>query len=250
MAWEQLFWVVRAGARWGDSSSSGRRCHVNGLLQAQSAGQRLARRERSRPEICLSDAKAKPRSWTCDASISAPLTENSFFRGLLGYRVQRFRFTYTDKLQGEIFDPNRGYFPPEFVFESGPVIEFSHITGTSIWRNRACCSGFGGDFSGSLGARSDEISSDFGFVRADNEDFHILRTPGPRITTESSKGTSWHMNLGVEWRVNDRFGLTLEGDFMRIYTGGRHLLTERAALNLGMAPGCGPSRSTSPSAAP
>ena len=70
------------------------------------------------------------------------------------------------------------------------------------------------------------FQADYGFVKADNEDYHILRTPGPRYTTESSRGSSWHLNLGVEFRASNRLGFTLEGDFMRIYTKGRHVLSE------------------------
>ncbi len=227
--WEQLFWVVRAGAavgRFQVNLEGAATLSVFSKLKAQDSDW-LDVNNPDQKSV-FSDAKAKPRSWTFDASLSAPLTENAFLRGLVGYRVQRFRFTYTDMLQGEIFDPNRGYFPPEFVFESGPVIDFTqHYRHFYLGGIVFAALDLGAISPGlAWGEVLTRFQADFGFVRADNEDFHILRTPGPRITTESSKGTSWHLNLGLEWRVSDRFGLTLEGDFMRIYTRGRHLLTE------------------------
>lgn len=227
--WEQLFGVARMGAPVGRLQLNlevGSTLSVFSRLKAQDSDWEDVNNPGQK--TIFSDAQARPRCWTFDGNVVGPLTDNSRIRWLAGYRVQQFRFTYTDMLQREIFEPGAGYFPAQFYFEPGAAIEFrqnyKHLY-------------LGGIVSASmdLGAVSPLLAqyevlarfqADYGFVRADNEDYHILRTPGPRYTTESSRGSSWHLNLGVEFKASNRLGFTLEGDFMRIYTKGRHVLSE------------------------
>jgi hypothetical protein len=175
----------------------------------------------------FSDAKAKPRSWMWDLSVNAALPRLNALRGLIGFRGQQFRFTYTDITQREIFDENTGYFPATRDFTPGEAIQFTQ--NYQHWY-------FGGVVSGRLGwipvlsGRAGDVSlriqADFGLVTGKNEDFHVLRTPGPRFTYEITKGNSWHVNVRAEQRLTSRILAGVEADFMRIRTRGRHKLTD------------------------
>ena len=66
----------------------------------------------------FSDAQARPRCWTFDGNIVGPLTDNSRIRWLAGYRVQQFRFTYTNMLQREIFEAGVGLLSRAILFRA------------------------------------------------------------------------------------------------------------------------------------
>jgi hypothetical protein len=177
----------------------------------------------------FSDAQSKPRCWTFDASVSAPLPLYSAIRGVIGYRAQQFSFTYTDILQRNIFDSQTGqYIPIAITFDPGAAIEFSqyykhYYVGGAV------------SFMCDPGGIKPELSgfpvlvtiqADCGYVTGKNEDYHLLRTPGPRYTWEYTTGNSGHVNLAAEMSMGSRFLLKVAGDYMRIRTDGRHELSE------------------------
>jgi outer membrane protease len=72
-----------------------------------------------------------------------------------------------------------------------------------------------------------DLKFDYAVVIAKNEDLHLLRS-GERITTENTRGHCWHVALGSECLVRNRFKARLEGDFKRLITHGGHQLTNNA----------------------
>jgi len=178
----------------------------------------------------FSEGKAKPRGWTFDgnAAMRLPLvTGLPALKVIVGYRAQQFRFTYTDVLQGSIFDPGSGYIPTVYEFLPGAVIEFSeyykhYYAGAIVSLDRNLPLPLGGG-----AARLQvKVQGDYGYVRANNEDFHVLRTPGPRFTMERTTGGSWHLGLAVAVDVGGRFKIAIDGDIIRIRCSGDHNLTE------------------------
>ena len=170
----------------------------------------------------FSDAEARPRGWTFDASFGFDLPFTNRIRWLAGYRAQQFRFTYTDMYQSELYRPDRNGFEP------GEAIQFTqdyrHYYGGAVVGTEIDL----GDITDSLAGRiiSLRLQGDVGYVNANNVDYHVLRDPGPRYTFESTQGTSWRVNLGADLRMSQRFSLGVAGEFMRIRTYGSHSLTE------------------------
>jgi hypothetical protein len=178
----------------------------------------------------FSQGKAKPRMWTFDGSVAFNMPSMTTVKAVLGYRAQQFNFTYTDVLQGSIWDPDIKTYRPLAVFDffPGAGIEFTEYY--KHWYG-------GGVLSTALdlGLVVQALASwqvflkfqgDYAYVKANNLDFHILRTPGPRFTAETTTGFSWHVNLTTEIRCSERFAFSLEGDFMRIYAKGSHHWTQ------------------------
>jgi len=178
----------------------------------------------------FSEGKAKPRMWTFDGNVAVNIPSMTILKAVAGYRAQQFSFTYTDVLQGTIWDEDTQTYRPVAVFDflPGAVIEFTEYY--KHWYG-------GGILSAGLdlGLLAEALASwqlflrfqgDYAYVKANNLDFHILRTPGPRFTAETTTGSSWHINLTTELRLSERFAFCLEGDFMRICTRGSHHWTE------------------------
>jgi len=178
----------------------------------------------------FSEGKAKPRMWTFDGCVAFNMPSVPIVKAVLGYRAQQFSFTYADVLQGSIWDEDTQTYRPVTVldFLPGPSIEFTEYY--KHWYG-------GGILSTSLdlgfvaqGLASRQLmlkfQADYAYVKANNLDFHILRTPGPRFTAETTTGASWHLNLTTELRCGRMLAFSIEGDFMRICTKGSHHLTE------------------------
>lgn len=182
-----------------------------------------------RQKTTFSDAQARPRCWTFDASISAPVPFWSALWGVFGYRAQKLSFTYTDILQRNIFDSSTGkYIPIQSTFDPGAAIEFSqyykhYYVGAAF---EIPC-----DLGVIRAGLSDypillTVQGDYGFVTGKNEDYHLLREPGPRYTFEYTSGNSGHVNLAAEIRISSRYVAKIEGDYLGIRTEGRHELSE------------------------
>jgi hypothetical protein len=178
----------------------------------------------------FSDAKAKPRLWAFDGGVAFDIRPMPVLKAVVGYRAQQFTFTYTDMLQGTIWDNSTQTYRPVAVFDyvSGPAIEFSqyyqHWYGGGILTTSFDLEGIAQSLA--PWQLVCKFQGDYAYVKANNSDFHVLRTPGPRFTAERTTGSSWHLNLTAEMRYSSRLGLSVEGDFMRIHTKGSHLWTE------------------------
>ncbi len=170
----------------------------------------------------FSDAEARPRGWTFDASLGFDLPFSNRIRWIAGYRVQRFRFTYTDMYQSELYHPEHNGFEP------GEVIQFTqdykHLYGGGVIGSEFDMSFILDSLAGSYLLLL--LQGDIGYVAANNVDFHALLEPGPRHTYEATNGTSWRLRLAASLRMNQRFSVGLAGEFMRIRTYGSHTLTD------------------------
>ncbi|MGD9819165.1 MAG: hypothetical protein AB7V04_10765 [Desulfomonilaceae bacterium] len=175
----------------------------------------------------FSEAEAKPRGWTFDASLGFDLPVIDAVRWIIGYRAQQFRFTYTDMSEKLFFKPQQN------GFSDGEVIQFTqdykyYYAGAVIgtWLDMTKISYY---FSGtSIGLR---LLGDIGYVTANNLDFHVLRLPAPRYTFEATEGLSWRLNLALDGRVTDWIKAGVAGEFMRIRTGGSHRWKHPAGLD-------------------
>ena len=67
---------------------------------------------------------------------------------------------------------------------------------------------------------------DYGGVGGYNIDHHLLRTPAPRYTFESTGGDEFHLSLAGDIPLNCHLNLGLQADYTRIRTTGTHRLTQ------------------------
>ncbi len=67
---------------------------------------------------------------------------------------------------------------------------------------------------------------DYGGVGGYNVDHHLLRTPAPRYTFESTGGDQIHFSLDGNIPINCHLNAGLKVDYLRIRTTGTHRLTE------------------------
>lgn len=219
--WDQIYGVGRAGAYFGGfqldiegastlSTASGPKAQDSDWENPATPGQKTT----------FSEGEAKPRGWTLDVGLSGELPSVARVRPVIGFRIQEFRFTYTDVLQGELAGG------AEFL--PGPIIEFSqryrHWYGGAILTTGLPLGAFfGGGDSGRLLVR---LQGDLAWVTANNIDFHTIRVPAPRYTTEATRGLSWHVNCAVGLDITGWLNMRAEGDFMRIRTRGSHTWSE------------------------
>lgn len=175
----------------------------------------------------FSDAEARPRGWTFDASFGFDLPFSDRIRWIVGYRAQQFRFTYTDMHQNELYRPDRNGFDP------GEAIQFTqdyrHYYGGAVTGAQFDMGSVSSYMSGTILAI--RLLGDVGYVTANNVDYHVLRLPAPRHTYEVTSGISWRLNLATDFRINDRFTVGLAGEFMRIRTQGSHRMTNPEGLD-------------------
>ncbi len=212
--WDQTFGVVKLGVHsygiqvnfeWAATLSPG------SSLKAQDSDWDIP--GNSGQKTAFSDADDYPRSWTFDTNIGYVIPVLPSVQWLLGYRAQQFRFTYTDMYQRAL---GSGPFPT--MFAPGEVIQFSQFYKIPY-------------FGAALFAQLPynffvKLSGDYGTVTADNVDYHVLRTPAPRFTFESTTGVCWHANLLLQYRFKEFASLGLVGDIMTITTFGGHHWTE------------------------
>jgi hypothetical protein len=217
--WDQLYGVARLGKNYqsfGVEIEYASTALLGSSLKAQDSD--WTDPANPNQKTVFSDARAKPRGWTLDVCGTIPVPDISYVKGVLGFRAQQFNFTYTDLLQRELG------LPPEFV--PGEGIEF-----TEYYKH--CY--VGGLVSGliPMGVLTERLASvalfvkaqlDWGYVTANNHDFHVLR--GNRHTFENTRGSSWHANLTLGIFAGTRVKVDLEGDFIRIKTTGSHHLID------------------------
>lgn len=79
----------------------------------------------------FSDAEARPRGWTFDASFGFDLPFSDRIRWIVGYRAQQFMFTYTDMYQSELYRPSSRRSRSLHRFSSFPVCCMASIRLTS-----------------------------------------------------------------------------------------------------------------------
>jgi hypothetical protein len=226
--WEQLFGVVRLGKGSGDIQFTlevAATLDTFSNLKAQDSDW-IWPGDPNQKSV-FSEGKAKPRGWTFDGSLSYPVPGLSSVRAVAGYRAQQWKFSYTDATQFQAFDDTGPVVVPP-LFLPGIGIEFSEYY-KMLYGGGILTLGAG------LGRVSPRLASvqlmftgqgDFAGVRGWNIDWHVLRVPGPRYTKELTTGWAWHVNLTVGCLVNNRFALTVEGDMIRIRTGGSHHWTQ------------------------
>jgi len=231
--WEQIYGTVRIG--WA-APGFGVHFEYAATLDARSnlKAQDSDWQDQDNPgqKTTFSEAKANPRGWTFDASVhfALPFIQGApRIRGVGGYRAQQFRFSDSDSLSSTIWDSDADAYLPQAIFEFDPqtAIEFSQyykhwyaglILETS-WGPTLMT--LFGDALINL-----RLQADWGFVKANNEDYHILRDPAPRFTRERTTGASWHVGLAASLVLNRRVTLEAEADFMRIRTHGDHTLDD------------------------
>jgi outer membrane protease len=149
-------------------------------------------------------------------SFATPLETSFFLRPVVGYRYQRFLFTTHDGFQGSL--------DGEALDLPGDGIEFKQSF--EHWYVGGICSS-SIDLSALSGAFPSvrfEFQADYAFVRAKNEDLHLLRV-GDHITSDSTRGHCWHLAVGLDLLVSQYMAARLCGDFKRILTDGSHRLT-------------------------
>jgi len=184
----------------------------------------------------FSQGQARPRIWTFEASLAVSVPTVSCLKAILGYRVQQFRFTYTDAIQGTIaeFDASGRFIRyltvAEFEYLPGTVIEFGQYY-RQLFLGGVLTSAF------NLDARSLPLSprciyfrlqADVAKITGLGHDEHVLRPGvGADLYTE---GTGWHLNLitGLQFGYAR---LDIEGDFKKIKTDGEivHRATARTS---------------------
>lgn len=212
--WDQTFGVVRLG-----SNSYGIQVNFEGAATL-SPGSSLKAQDsdwdypgNSGQKSAFSDADDYPRSWMFDTNIGYVISALPSVQWLLGYRAQQLRFTYTDMLQRSL---GSGPFPT--MFAPGEVIQFSQHYKIP-YLGAALLAQLPYNF-------FVKLSGDYGTVTADNVDYHVLRTPAPRFTFESTSGVCWHANLLLQYWFKGFASLALVGDLMTITTYGGHHWTE------------------------
>lgn len=221
--WEQTYGVVKAGVK-----LKGIQVNFEGASTLLTYSGLLAQdsdwTDDSLPDqkTIFSDAHARPRGWTFDASFGFDLPLNEKIRWIIGYRAQQFRFTYTDLNQRQLYEPwDNG-------IEPGEIIQF-----TQDYKHYYCGGVIGSElYMGNFSALMEgtylavRFLGDIGYVTANNVDYHVLRSPGPRHTYEATDGLSWRLNMAADLRLNQRFVLGVAGEFMRITSVGSHRWTE------------------------
>ncbi len=137
-------------------------------------------------------------------------------RPLVGLRYQYFFFTTHDGQQAGL-----GGSPVDLP---GDGIEFKQFY-YHIY--------FGGSFHtflnlgiprGPLSRVRLDLQFDYGLVRGNNEDLHLLRE-GKRVTEQITNGHCWHLFTGLSFFSTNRLNTRIEVDLKRVLTHGGHLLT-------------------------
>jgi hypothetical protein len=220
--WEQTFGVIKLG-----SNYYGLQVNFEGAATLFKDSGLLAQDSdwldpgNHNQKTVFSDGLAMPRNWTIDTSIGfgVPIAPN--IQWLLGYRVQQFRFTYTDVTQWELGVPGFLYLPREGIQFSQNYKQYYgggelHAS-LDLGRSMASLTGY---------ILFLKLQGDVAYVTANNVDFHVLRKPGPRFTYESTRGKCLHLKLAADFRFRNGVSLGLLGDFMNIRTSGGHHWTE------------------------
>ena len=216
--WEQVVGVIKAG--YASPAWDIKFVYASTLLTASSLkAQDSDWTDLNNPnqKTTFSDAEAKPRIWTFDASLAPVMTP--LLKGVVGLRIQQFRFTYTDMLQRSL-DPalNNRYFP-------GAVFDFSQYYyqyyGGGIL---TVALDFGALyrplFQAPLVFR---LQGDCGYATGSSEDIHFIGAggqPPPRIWNDSTTGYSWHVNATMALPITSTVAVSVEGDMLRVRTGG------------------------------
>jgi hypothetical protein len=239
--WEQVFGVAKAG--WAFRTFELKMEYAStALLPSGLKAQDSDWEDPNHPnqKTTFSQGKAKPRGWTFDLSTTIPVPAVSNVKGIVGYRKQQFKFTYTDVLQSSIWD-GAGYIPVVRGFFPGAGIEFSqyfthwYVGGVTEWtfdpsQYFYSCS------SPLFPCLVLRLQADVGYATATNHDQHLLRTvagvPQDRHSYEDSRGSSWHVNglVGIYAGCEKNIRLDIEADFIRIKTTGSHQLTQSPAV--------------------
>lgn len=151
-----------------------------------------------------------PRCWTGDASIGYSIPGFPLVQWSLGYRIQRFHFTWMDGEERRLGDPHIDYL-------HGEVIQFSQSYDIG-YVGGAICSALPYNLVARLGG-------DVGSVMGKNVDNHILRDESLRFAYMSTRGICWHANLALELRIKQFARIGVVGDFLNINSyGGHHLV--------------------------
>lgn len=148
--------------------------------------------------------------------LPTPFMSVAGIRPVFGYRYQYFSFTTHDGFQVGL-DGSRDDLPGDGIdFRQA----FSHwYVGASMRSNL--------NFQPTRSLPVPiilDVQLDYGFVKAKNEDLHLLRS-GYRITEENTRGHCWHVSARLSLLLRDRFTAQIEADFKRVLTNGDHCLT-------------------------
>lgn len=155
----------------------------------------------------FSEANNFPRCWTFDANVGYAIPALPRIQWLLGYRIQQFRFNMMDGVQYSLTHPYVDYLHGE----GSSFSQFYNISyiGAAIYSSLPC----------NISAR---LSGDVGNVIANNVDNHIRRDEGKLFSYNSTRGTCWHIDLALEYRVKEFASIGLVGDLMSITSRGGH----------------------------
>lgn len=172
----------------------------------------------------FSQSEDRPSGWTLDVSATAPLPQVPILSGVIGYRLQQFRFDAYDDLQGSIWDETTRKYRTQtnWVQGHGPAGEltqyYNHYYAGGVAQGLLPM----GALFERLGSASLllKLQCDYGCVTGKNADFHFLRAD--KGTFDETTGWSWHVNLTTGLYIGDRLSVNVEGDFLRIRTSGTH----------------------------
>jgi len=213
--WDQTFFVARTGMSYTNLALI---LELSGTLsmlsnpKAQDSDWTFP--DNPNQKTIFSEGDAKPYCWIFDVGITAPLSRSSNLKGVAGYRISKFKFTYTDITQRSL-DPryDRGFMP-------GPAIEF--VQYYQHWYA-------GGVFDGAVDLRNIargvrlpvlllRLQLDGAYVTGKNYDDHVARSV-PTTSEVRSNGVGWHVNVstGIQ-RGSLKFDV--EADLRKIYTKG------------------------------
>jgi hypothetical protein len=151
-------------------------------------------------------------------ALANPLVTFVDFKPIVGYRYQHFDLTTHDgfqvDLQGNSVDlPGDGIeFRQTFVhYYVGALVRSTPGTWNLFPR---------------LQGLEFIVQADYAWVRAKNEDLHLLRL-GERLTHENTRGHAWHISLTAQVMMSRAIRARIEGDFNRITSTGPHRLSNR-----------------------
>jgi hypothetical protein len=136
--------------------------------------------------------------------------------GVLGCRYESLYFTTYDGIQTILGDDSSRL--------QGDGIDFTQNFNHYYLGGRMRASLDPSAFVPSLPQVNFEVQIDYGFVKARNQDLHLVRE-GDRVTTENTRGHCWHAFVSMEFLALSTIRTAVELDFKRSLTHGSHRLT-------------------------
>jgi outer membrane protease len=149
-------------------------------------------------------------------SVGALRVAGFSFRPVGGYRFQRFRFLTYDGTQADLFGGVTDL-PGDGILFKQQYSQWYVGAAASFRIMSPTIAGLGSDVTVT-------VFADYGYVRAINEDNHLLRI-GDRTTMDDTDGTCRHVRVKAGARLADNLFASVDFDFQRIVSHGSHRLS-------------------------